>query len=103
MHCLVLLLNANSRFSVSLTNRLTWPGAANTRKRGLRVEANTLWSLTPDKKWCDKKPECCKKLAPVDLTEAIGSKRLVRPWPVGPGVRGALDGLGTFHPAYADL
>ena len=90
-------------FSVSLTNRLTRPGAANTRKRGLRVEANTLWSLTPDKKWCDKKPECCKKLAPVDLTEAIGSKRLVRPWPVGPGVRGALDGLGTFHPAYADL
>lgn len=42
------------------------------------IQANTLWSLQPDAKWCAK-PEnvdFCKRLGPVDLTGTIGTKRV---------------------------
>ena len=67
----------------SLTlERVAAPGRAALRAarpaRGrLAVQANTLWSLTPDQKWCKANPKACSALAPLDLTGAIGVKRLV--------------------------
>ncbi|KAL4444691.1 hypothetical protein ABPG77_002508 [Micractinium sp. CCAP 211/92] len=48
-------------------------------RRGLvSVQANTLWSLHPDAKWCAKpeNADFCKRLGPVDLTGTIGTKRV---------------------------
>lgn len=48
-------------------------------RRGMAsIQANTLWSLHPDAKWCSKpeNADFCKRLGPVDLTGTIGTKRV---------------------------
>lgn len=45
-------------------------------RRPLLVQNHSLWSLQPEPKWCYKNPDAAKKLCLVDLTEAIGKKRM---------------------------
>ena len=47
--------------------------AARPRGARLAVQANTLWTLTPETKWCSAHPDLCKRLGSIDLTGAIGS------------------------------
>lgn len=44
--------------------------------RHCRIVASTLWSLSPDPKWCKKNEKACKILSNIDLTGPIGTKRL---------------------------
>lgn len=49
------------------------------RRLTTSVQANTLWMLTPDLKFCEKNEhnkELCSKLGQVDLTGPIGKKRV---------------------------
>ncbi|KAI7841650.1 hypothetical protein COHA_004670 [Chlorella ohadii] len=40
------------------------------------IQANTLWQLQPDTKWCKANPQLCKALSQIDLTGNIGRKRV---------------------------
>lgn len=53
------------------------PGATAARGRSrLVVHNRSLWSLQPDPRWSYSNPDAAKKLTSVDLTDAIGKKRM---------------------------
>ncbi|KAL4427629.1 hypothetical protein ABPG75_001718 [Micractinium tetrahymenae] len=71
---------ASLSFRTAVAPSLSAPRKAPAARRGLHrsVQANTLWSLQPDAKWCAKpeNADVCKRLGQVDLTGPIGTKRV---------------------------